>query len=671
MEPLAVARRLAELGQKEDAQKAYMVALSQQGLQPLERFEAASYLFFSKGNTQVAYTVFVELYNEGYYQKELMNLLEQAFYQPNVKVLRDRYERNCKALKRYPYCFREDFLPFEKLPFLFFPFDDNGYLPYFPLQNRFGDYVNFNDTVIDRYFFKDLEKPIFTEDVFSQYQLEYLNDNVRKSEWIGKENHIYLYYNDWPTFCAYLQCLDLRDLLKEQKLVFLFEEERELYPINFKARFGIDYSQYSVKPIGVRKVKKLIWHTQLSSHNGGDFFNEILYGHPNLLALDSVMMDNIENTVREGLQTWKKDRTQFSNSPVYPLVCHLKEPTEKDFFVALFLTSQDCNQWDPASRIAPVLLFQPHFSNIIYEVQKTEDGKRGMLFSKQYEEICKSPLFTQFKYIKTFTPMRRITTSYSASTRFSYLTAYDNNVNHEENSKQVLPDMLCIRMLNRSFMIDPWDRLYRDSVLVRFEDGKLNPKATFTALAEFLDIPYTKSMTYCSTLRGINVPASDYEGVYGGFDATPVYNTYDDYADDADRALLEYCMRDAYDFYGYSFHYYHGETVDDAWIKEKATGASHLDRYVEEINQMTYADALLKELVKQGPEQDTPENREDALLQASLQAKMDVELYQDSRIKAMKALEKLQLFINRQGQLLQMMKPLQLDPTLLEQPLYH
>ena len=666
MEPLAVARRLAELGQKEDAQKAYMVALSQQGLQPLERFEAASYLFFSKGNTQVAYTVFVELYNEGYYQHELMNLLEQAFYQPNVKVLRDRYERNCKALKRYPYCFREDFLPFEKLPFLFFPFDDNGYLPYFPLQNRFGDYVNFRDTVIDRYFFKDLEKPIFAEDVFSQYQLEYLNDNVRKSEWIGKENHIYLYYNDWPTFCAYLQCLDLRDLLKEQKLVFFFEEERELYPIDFKARFGIDYSQYSVKPIGVREVKKLIWHTQLSSHNGGDFFNEILYGHPNLLALDSVMMDSMEETIREGLQTWKKDRTQFSNSPVYPLMRHLKDPTEKDFFVALFLTSKDCNQWDPGSRIAPALLFQPHFSNIIYEVHNTEDGKRGVLFSKQYEEICKSPLFTQFKYIKTFTPMRRITTSYAASNRFTYWYALD----HKEE-QLVMLDCLGVRILNRSFMIDPWDRLYRDSVLVRFEDGKLNPKATFTALAEFLDIPYTDSMSYCSTLRGVNVPFIENKYVYGGFDPAPVYNTYDDFADDADQALLEYCMQDAYRFYGYDFHYYQGEPVDGTWIEEKAKGAVHLDGCIQETCEMVVFDKLMEELKKQGSEQDTPSNRESAKAEAVLQAKKQISQYQKNRVEVVKSLEKIVYFVNRQGQLLQMMKPLQLDPTLLEQPLYH
>ena len=308
METITIARRLAELGQKEEAQKAYMMALSLEELPPLEQFEAASYLFFSKGNPQAAYTVFVRLYNEGYYQDELMNILWQAFYQPNEKKLRERYQRNCRALRRYRYCFRKEFPAFEELPFRFFPFDEKGYLPYYPEKKRFGDYVNFNDTIIDRYFFKDLDKPILAEDVFSQYHLEYLNDNVRKSEWVGKENHIYLYYSDWLVFCTHLQCLDLGNLLQDQKLVFLFEEEKAQYPIDFKERFGIDYSQYSVKPIGVREVNKLIWHTQLATHNGGDFFNEILFGHPNLLALDSIMMESMEKMIRETRQNWKKNK---------------------------------------------------------------------------------------------------------------------------------------------------------------------------------------------------------------------------------------------------------------------------------------------------------------------------------------------------------------------------
>lgn len=662
MEPIALARRLAELGQKKEAQKAYMVAISQGNLSPMEQLEAASYLFFSKGNAQAAFTVFVRLYNEGHYQAELMDILRQGFYQPNEKSLRDRYARNCRALNRYPYCFRKDFLPFEELPILFFPYDKKGYIPYSPNQKRFWDYVNFNDTIIDRYFFKDLEKPVLAEDVFSQYQLEYLNDNVRKSEWVGRENHIYLYYSDWPTFCSYLQCLDFRELLKEQKLVFLFEEEKEQYPIDFKGRFGIDYSQYGLKPIGVREVNKLIWHTQLATHNGGDFFNEVLFGHPNLLAVDSVMMSSVEQTVRDTRRAWRKNRSQFVHSPIYPLLYPLNSPTEKDFFVAFFLTHAFGNKYDPASRIVPALLFQPHFPNMVYEIHNTEDGKRGVLFSRQYEEIRKSPLFTEFKYVKTFTPMRRITTSYAASTRFTYLTAEKNNAEKKEGDRgEVILDVLGIRILNRSFMVDVWDRLYRDSILVRFEDGKLNPKATFTALAEFLDIPYTESMTYCSNYQGI---------CEDGFRLTQVYNTYDDFADDADRALLEYCMQDAYQFYGYDFHYYNGEPVDDAWIQDKADGAVHLDSLVKKVYEEVFSEAFLQELENQEPKQNATLLQEAAKAKATSEAQKKVEEYHTNRVKVVKALQRVVFFVNRQGQPLQMMRPLKLDPALLEQPLY-
>lgn len=65
-----------------------------------------------------------------------------------------------------------------------------------------------------------MENPVLAKDVYSQYELEYLYDNVRPSEWVGRENHIYLHYADWGTFCASLQCLNVRRLLEDKKLVF-------------------------------------------------------------------------------------------------------------------------------------------------------------------------------------------------------------------------------------------------------------------------------------------------------------------------------------------------------------------------------------------------------------------------------------------------------------------
>ena len=56
-----------------------------------------------------------------------------------------------------------------------------------------------------------------------------------------------------------------------------------------------------------------------------------------------------------------------------------------------------------------------------------------------------------------------------------------------------MPDELAMRALNRNYMVDWQDRLFQDSVLVRFEDGKLNPKATFTALAAFWTCPIRRA----------------------------------------------------------------------------------------------------------------------------------------------------------------------------------
>ena len=664
MRTIEVARKLAELGEKDKAQQGYHLALQKmqkETLSPMEQLEAASFLFFSKWDHRLPFTIFVSLYNQGHFQDEIMNLMLQAFYLPNVQKQRKQYDRNCRALARYPYFFRDGFPDFDALPILFFPFDDEGFVPFLQAENRFGEYVDFNDSVIDRYFFKDLENPVLAEDVFSQYQLEYLNDNVRKSEWVGRENHIYLHYTDWNQFCGYLPCLDFVRLLKDKKLVFLMEEEISQYPIDFKERFGIDYSQYPLKPVGVREVKRMIWHTQLAAHNGGDFFNEIFYGHPNLITFESIIFEKVEEIIQAQRQELRKARNrEIEVSTALQELLDLQNPTDKDLLVAMFLANDDVSgSKKNDSRIAPVLFFQPHFYNIAYRPGLNEKEDRAILVSEQYESIRNSPLFQQFKYIKTFTPMRRITTSYGATVRFML-----RSVEEEQDKKLVVGDDFLVRLLNRSFMVDKWDRLYRDSVLVRFEDGKLNPKATFTALAEFLDIPYTESMTYCSGSTGLN-PES-LEGNDLGFDPAAIYRTYDEYVNDDDRCLLEYFLRDAYREYGYAFRYYLGEEADVDWVKEKLKGITNLDRLIGE----TFRE-MLKYQNKDGETimVDGVSYMREEGLDLAVRKKMDA--IHAERLKIIELLMKNLMFVNKNSQPLQFMKKLELDPALLEQPLYH
>ena len=655
MKPIEYARKMSALQKKEKAQNAYLMVLQQEDKTPEEELEAAVYLFFSGADYHVPFSAMVYLYNRGEFQSDCLSILTQGFYDPNKKQMQRLYEKNCRLLQKYPYLFRKDFVPFEELPLRFYPYDDDSYMPFNVKTARFESFYDAKKRVISRNFFHDLDKPILADDVFSQYELEYLNDNVRKSEWVGRENHIYLHYTSWPVFCAYLQCINLRPLLESKKFVFLIEDEIEQYPIDFKARFGIDYSQYPVKPVGIREVTRLIWHTQLSSHNGGDFFNEILYGHPNVISYTSIMYDSLMESLKtqtDGINARKtiEVSVEISEKRMRELAA-LRPITLKDTLVANFLGYDALNtNIDPAARITPAIMLQPHFHNMIYELRLDTTETAAVLLSKQYDEIRNSPLFRQFKYVKTFTPMRRLTTSYGATVRFMESRIDDG---------KTFPDVLLQRVLNRSFMVGPQDTLYQDSILVRFEDGKLNPTATFKALAAFLDLPYTESMTYCSDKTGVNPGLT--EGWVAGFDSATVYRTYDEYADDAERALIEALMKDVYTQYGYDFQYYHGEELTEEWLDE---ALSRCDCLYEKIRK-TFPTAYEKQ-------------REELSKTMNADVKDDMEKALEDRLNSIKenrrrvaqTLLKGLRFVNQNGQPLHFMKMLELDPELLEQPLY-
>lgn len=671
MEAIEIARKLAALGQKEDACRAYALGL-QMNAEPAEQLEAAAYILQSGGDYRISYTAFLDLYSRGCFREDILPLLTKVFYEPNIKLLRSRYERNCKLLAKYPYLFRRDFPKFEDLPIRFYPYDDhNGYVPFYRAEERFGGFVNFKDTVVGRNFFHDLDKPVLAEDVFSQYELEYLHDNVRRSEDVARENHIYLHYRDWGEFCSYLQCLTLRSLLDDKKFVFLIEDEGEQYPIDFKERFGIDYSQCQIQPVRIREINKLIWHTQLSTHNGGDFFNEVYDNHPNLLVLPSIMMSNAAetvNTLREGLDRCESlnDAVQglssWNNPRLVTELYQMRDRTDKDLFIAVFMTSEMATHGlDPAARIAPAVFFQPHFSNIVYRL-RVNSANHTVLESKNYDQVRNSPIFRGFKYIKTFTPMRRFTTSHGATVRFMYNSALAS-VENEDKKKSVVSDAISERIFNRSFMVDPEDRLYRDSVLVRFEDGKLNPKATFTALSAFLDLPYNEeTMSYCSE-SGEPVHVTN-DGYAPGFSPVQVYKTYDEFVNDSERYFIEYFLRDAYEYYGYAFQYYDGEPVDEEKANKLIADFTTVNHYIRETWRHVFKEA---EVSKDGER--VSHDLESAVQEQLLENY--IKSFEKNRIENTKVLLEGLHFVNKNGQPLHMMPMLELNPALLEQPLYH
>lgn len=669
MRAIEIARRMAELGE-EDALRAYTLAVNEGGLTPEEELEAAAYILRVGGNHEMAFTCFFNLYQKGLYQKETLALLTEAFYEPNVKELKGRYERNVKLLKRYPYLFRKNFPSFDELPIRFYPYNDSGYVPFFSDRQEFGEFVNIKRPVISRNFFRNLEKPILAADVYSQYELEYLRDNVRRSDYVGRENHIYLHYTDWGVFCSYLQCLNIRPLLEEEKIVFLIEDEIAQYPINFKERFGIDYSQYPVKPVGIREVTRMIWVSQLESHNGINFFNEILDGHPNLLSAPAQMFHHEE----EGIAKWKENvklvhsTAQISTGAgkevqrIQRELYLLKKQTDKDIIVAGRLGDARCTQdMDFVSRIAPVLLFSPHFYNISYRLKVDTKKNLTVLYSQEYEQIRDSSIFNNFKYIKSVAPFRRPTTSSAAAVRYMWNRVQASWQESESESNSRVGDELVSRLLNRSYLVDWQDRLFQDSVLVRFEDGKLNPKATFTALAEFLDLPYTESMTYCSQFRERD-PES-WKGDARGFDTRAVYETYPEFLGESERYFMEYFLRDVYEAYGYDFQNYDGKPVNEDRVEELCNHFDTIDQYIRASWEKVKPEDVINDEtdVSEITDAKTPEEI----------AKEILRLHRENRLKTGKTLLRGLHFINNHAQELHMMPLLKLDPALLEQPLYH
>ena len=143
MNPIEIARRLVALGETEQALRAYALVLNADSA-PEELLEAAVYTLQNGGSYQVAYTTFIQLYDAGYFREDILPILLSAFYEPNLRILKNRYVRNVKLLKKYPYLFRRDFPQFDGLPILMFPFDDHG--GYIPFDTRAGEFLGYKVT---------------------------------------------------------------------------------------------------------------------------------------------------------------------------------------------------------------------------------------------------------------------------------------------------------------------------------------------------------------------------------------------------------------------------------------------------------------------------------------------------------------------------------------------
>ena len=127
---------------------------------------------------------------------------------------------------------------------------------------------------------------------------------------------------------------------------------------------------------------------------------------------------------------------------------------------------------------------------------------------------------------------------------------------------------------------------------------------------------------------------------------------------------MEYFLRDAYEYYGYDFHYYDGKPVDEAKVQQLIEGFTIIDDYIRETWKEVFRDT------REAPE-GLVQTEEEIEAEIAVMVEGYVNRVAERRLRNSKILMRGLRFVNPQGQPLRMMPALRLDPALLEQPLYH
>lgn len=138
----------------------------------------------------------------------------------------------------------------------------------------------------------------------------------------------------------------------------------------------------------------------------------------------------------------------------------------------------------------------------------------------------------------------------------SILSLYTNGCDLGANIFMAVANLI---IRPNGFYIPQEHEMLQKTVIVRFEDLKLNPRATLSSLIKFFDIPWSDNLlqtTWLGYLRdGISTDFSHFKG----FDPTPVYKTYSHLLSNFDKYRIELLKEKYYSAWGYKAKLYDGQ----------------------------------------------------------------------------------------------------------------
>lgn len=548
---------------------------------------------FDQGQYKEAFESFATIYNETQSLQErqdIMSILQEAYYAPNVAELQENYEKNIAALSKYPYFWDKQFTSFSDLSFLLFPTSDDSYYVYDKQVDRFiGEYDGTTRHQM-RYFFQNLDDALKVEDEDNLYNLTFLFDNVRRSEDVAMDNHIYLLYNTWEPLQRVMQVGDLFPILEHEKFVFLVGVNTHWqYPVDFKGTFGIDYEAMEPQMLRIEEINQICIFGSTNSHCGNAMIDSLLDWHPNLLTIKEFGLSAFPSFYESCLKG--RSCAEFINE----LINHQKELQYRPFFTILnkIYPNSDSNlpdvqiflqkllnvlkgvsvptqkQWFCAFYLANNLTLQKQLnSRIVPSIFHASHAVWGCNWDEEYGKI--QEIYNSFKYITAFSVLRRPE------------AMIGGNIKYEMNCRDLYhtPPNDCFSMLfykTGEFQNIDWRRIYynRDAffnydnmMVVRYEDIKTNPKATLYSLCEYFNIPWSDVLLQC-THNGKPTIYHDAGTVISDFDLKPLTpEYYGAYLNNFDKFRIEVLYSHFYQYWGYKANFYQDFYYSDYEIEK-------------------------------------------------------------------------------------------------------
>lgn len=490
----------------------------------------------TNGDFENGFQELAQSFSENGEDEAALAAIRDCLLTPNVESFTDVFNKNVEFLNGYPYIFTRGFSAPDSNRFMILPINETVCYCYDSKEKTFFWFETNSDRET-RYFFENLDKPVFVKNEFNEFNLNFLEDNVRDSRDFAGDNHIYLWYENAEMFSLLLYYVDLKQLFEREKFVVLIGEEREKYPIDFKAEFGIDYDSMTPQKIRIEEIKRICYWVTRYNHGLG-FICDVLSQNKNIFA--DIMVENYCLVRYKGASIWllqyvneflKRTGTKYSysflenlsklvrsnditfvnddpslntnyKSKALSLIDHAKlylnkpEFTFPEFIRACILCMYYENQPKINSRITPLIFFLPDWT--------TFDGWTSFVL--------------EFPYHMAISSAREPVTSVG-----QIIKIYD--------AVEILEDY--------DIMLRLPPEIAKIHHAYKFEDLKLYPKETIKALCRYMQVPYDPKMSEDCPINGLDFTHDTASPPKTRFDTSTLHRNVDAYLSKFDQVRLQ------------------------------------------------------------------------------------------------------------------------------------